>query len=191
MTEEVKRQSGNEQRLLKQLAELPREMAPEHDVWPRISGRIDRLERRSNRWWPQAVAASVLVAFVAGLMLGRQWDVPLVPEGAGPGNASRAEFAGTTDIAGSLVASEREYQAAFREFITVGRSRDSLPLETVEKIEIGWNDLREAEIALMTALRDNPDNLFLNAKMMDLRARQLEFLKQIAMLDRNSRRTTI
>jgi hypothetical protein len=94
-------------------------------------------------------------------------------------------------LAGALTASEIEYQAAFREFISVGKSREILPQQVVLNLTAGWADLSAAETALTNALRDNPGNSFLSAKMLELRSRQLDFLKQIASLDQNSRRITI
>ena len=92
---------------------------------------------------------------------------------------------------GLLAGSDAEYQAAFREFIPVGVSRDNLPAPTVEKIETGWADLMRAEAELNGALALNPDDPFLNNRMLELRSRQLSFLKQLAALDRNNRRLTI
>jgi len=185
-----------EQDLLKRLEALPREISPERDAWPAIAQKIGARSatyRRysSNRWWFRAAAASVAVAFVAGILLGRQWDTApslLQPESrlASQGYAPQAQ-----GLAGVLVASELEYQAAFREFVSVGESREYLPPQTVEKLDAGWADLREAEAAMTEALRQNPGNAFLSSKMLELRSRQIDFLKQIAALDQNNRRTTI
>ena len=90
-----------------------------------------------------------------------------------------------------LAASEAEYQAAFREFITVGQAHERIPTMTVEKIETGWADLRQVETALADALARNPDDAFLNSRMLELRARQLGFLRQLASLDHSNRRLTI
>ncbi len=106
-----------------------------------------------------------------------------------PANQAHAVWVG--GLAGALSASELEYQAAFREFISIGESRQNLPQQAVENLTAGWADLSEAESALTNALRDNPGNSFLSAKMLVLRSRQLDFLMHIASLDQNSRRTTI
>ena len=97
----------------------------------------------------------------------------------------------TGGLSGTLLATELEYQAAFREFISVGDPSSNLKHQTVERMIAGWKDLRESEAGLSLALQQNPGNPFLNEKMLKLRSRQLEFLKQIAALDRNSRRTMI
>ena len=86
---------------------------------------------------------------------------------------------------------DAEYQAAFREFINVGGTDHNLAPQTIEKIEMGWAELRVTEAALANALEDNPGDLFLNERMLELRARQLGFLKQLVTLDRNNRRMTI
>ena len=51
--------------------------------------------------------------------------------------------------------------------------------------------MREMENALTAALEESPDNAFLAARMMELRARQLGFLQQLAALDQDYRRLTI
>ena len=87
--------------------------------------------------------------------------------------------------------SEAEYLAAFREFVTVGDSRDRIPAQTVEQIETGWAELQQVETALEDALALNPEDPFLNKRMLDLRAKQLGFLRQLAALDHSNRRLTI
>jgi hypothetical protein len=190
------KQSLSEQELLKRLGALPREITPDGDAWPAIAKRIGQedsghRQQSSSRWWMNAVAASVAVVFVAGFLIGRQWDnTPgMAQSGVELANQTQAVLVG--GLAGALTASELEYRAAFREFISVGKSRESLPQQVVLNLTAGWADLSAAETALTNALRENPGNSFLSAKMLELRSRQLDFLKQIASLDQNSRRITI
>ncbi len=186
------KQGLSEQELLVRLAALPREITPDNDAWPAIAQRIGQevagsRQQPSSRWWRQAVAACVSVVFVAGVLIGRQWDT--APGMAQPGfdlsNQVQAVWVG------ALAAGELEYQAAFREFIPVGESQKNLPQQAVENLIASWADLSETEAALTNALRDNPGNSFLSAKMLELRSRQLDFLQQIISLDQNSRRRTI
>ena len=185
-----------EQELLERLEALPREISPEKDAWLAIAQKIgvrsatDR-QYSSNRWWFRAAAASVALALAAGILLGRQWNTAprlLQPESRLVSQAYSPQAAG---LAGVLAGSELEYQAAFREFVAVGESREYLPPQTVEKLDAGWVDLREAEAAMTEALRQNPGNAFLSTKLLELRSRQIDFLMQIAALDQNNRRTTI
>ena len=182
--------SMNEQELLKGLAELPREIAPGRDPWPEISARIGHAPpggaHRPARRVVMAVAASAVLALVTGVLL--KTTVLESPVSSGQPDTVQA-----LDIPapGFLYAVDAEYQAAFREFINVNDSDSGLRPETVEKIERTWADLRITETALTAALEENPGDLFLNERMLELRARQLGFLKQLVTLDRNNRRLTI
>lgn len=170
------------------IKELPLAIKPKRDLWPSIAARLaapaEAGARRDARpaLRHQALAASVAIAFVAGLMFGRQM-----------GNGGPAEsLAMTPDpvMQAVLAASEREYQAAFREFIPVGASAPLLESEAVQNIEGSWADLQQAEAALLAALHEYPENTYLNQKLLDLRAQQLGFMKQLATLDHFSRRKT-
>jgi len=192
----------SEQELLNRLADLPREISPGRDPWPGISAAIANspagsgaVRSRHNRWY-LAAAASVLIVVSAGLLL-----KPVYEEHSGatsPSTANKMTLVagnegpyGNTSIATMLNSVDAEYIAAFREFVSAGDSRTTLAPQTAEKIELGWADLRMTEQALAAALEQHPDNLFLNERMLELRARQLGFLKQIVSLDRNNRRLTI
>jgi hypothetical protein len=192
----------SEKELLDRLADLPREKIPGNDQWPGISAGIERSSARlgasgsGTRWWLQAAAASVVLALAAGLLL-----QPLLNDevpssellvSSAPDLDSAVE-GGFTDprIPGLHSMVDAEYVAAFREFVNAESSPDTLAAQTVEKIEMGWADLRVTEEALTLALEQNPGDLFLNERMLELRARQLGFLKQIVSLERNNRRLTI
>jgi hypothetical protein len=189
----------NEKELLNRLAELPREMRPGRDPWPEISAAMDRAGPATGSthsppgWFFKAAAASVVLVFAAGLLLKPIWDTsPLPSDKQGPVVMANPDGVNKTAATpGLLDAVDAEYLAAFREFINIGGSRDTLAPQTVEKIEMGWADLRVTESALAVALEENPGNLFLNERMLELRARQLGFLKQLITLDRNNRRMTI
>ena len=86
------KQGLSEQELLERLGALPREIKPDGDVWPAIAQRIGQedtgyRQQSSSRWWINAVAASVAVVFVAGFLIGRQWDT--APGMAQPGILTR------------------------------------------------------------------------------------------------------
>jgi len=192
----------SEKELLNRLAELPREISPQRDPWPEIFKAIGNTPAGSgssrfqtSRWF-MAVAASVMLAVFAGLVFQPMGEENVVtkdfvalntPE-KGQVEVSVYE---NTSVFRMLNVIDAEYLAAFREFINTGNSHPGLTPQTVEKIEMGWADLRVTEEALAVALEKHPDNLFLNERMLELRARQLGFLKQLVSLDRNNRRLTI
>ncbi|MGD2128139.1 MAG: hypothetical protein PVJ33_02775 [Lysobacterales bacterium] len=185
-----------ERELLLRLAELPREIEPRQDPWPDIAARISGAAQKpkmpvARRTWAwRAAAASLVAAVAAGVWLAPSHEN--AQTGAEPAIAATepvSRSAPVSTIAGSVAASEAEYQAAFREFIPVGDySRESLAPQTLENIEKGWADMRSAEAALSAALEQNPNNRFLNDRMLELRARQLGFLQQLASLDLANRR---
>lgn len=184
MTDSIDR----EQAVVQAIGELPRELPPRRDLWPDIQARLGEQAAPaapvSGAWRWRAVAASVIVAFAAGLMLGRQAEGPSTP---GPAVTDSLQ---QVAMQAALQASEREYQAAFQAFTPVGVDTDYLRAGTVQGLEHSWEDLLEAEAALMAALEAHPDNAFLSEKLLNLRAQQLEFMRQIHMLDQNSRRKT-
>jgi hypothetical protein len=190
------RKQLTEKELLARLGTLPREIAPDNDVWPAIAGRIEQRQQASsgpessNPWWFRAAAASVALAIAVGILLGRQWSTTAGPMQPVSASTAHSLIVHTDGLSGTLAASELEYQAAFREFISIGKSGD-LTLETIAKLDDGWAELRKAEAGLRIALLENPGNLFLNTKMLELRSRQLGFLKHIAAMDKSSRRISI
>ena len=180
--------------LLKHLADLPREIRPERDPWPEISSQIGRSHAgtgssgQRSGWWLRAAAASIVLAVTAGLLLNSSWNEnsrPIEPMASNPADAA---VGGAPAL---FKTADAEYVAAFREFINIGSSSAELSPQIIEKIEGGWADLRTTEEALVTALEQNPGDPFLSARMLELRARQLGFLKQLVALDRNNRRMTI
>lgn len=188
----------SEKELLNRLSRLPREMEPVHDPWEKISGRLHEpvrvgksgsMERRRPAWPLMAVAASAVLALTVVLLPGKPEPV------SGPGQPVVSSASGPPSSPDSMplvrAGSEAEYLAAFREFATVGDSRDRIPAQTVEQIETGWAELQQVETALEDALALNPEDPFLNKRMLDLRAKQLGFLRQLAALDHSNRRLTI
>ena len=69
--------------LLAKAAELPKDVAPPHDLWPGIAARLGEAEKPAARpfRWPLALAAGVLVASVSALLT---WSLVRAPEGPVP-----------------------------------------------------------------------------------------------------------
>lgn len=184
----------NEAELQDAIGRLPRALTPDRDLWPGIEARLTPRAAapagpaRVRRWG--AIAAALLVTFSAGLLLGRQaGDPPLTPVAA-TGQVPDAGESATLPMIAAVRASEKEYQAAFQVYTPLGVDPAWVEERTVQGIERSWAELRQAEEALVTALEQHPDNRFLSEKLLNLRAQQLEFMRQIYMLDQTSRRNT-
>lgn len=172
------------------LDQLPRAIEPSRDLWPSIEARLEpreRVEAPVRRGWGlHAVAASVAVAFLAGILLGRQG--PEAPAPAMP--FMSLDSIAAPAVAAAIEASEREYQAAWKGFEPVGLAPSVLAQETIDELGRSWQAMKQAEIALLTALDEHPDNPFLAEKLLELRGQQLDFMRALHMLDQNSRSTT-
>lgn len=187
-----------EAELLRRLAELPRRVEPRNDPWPQIENRIsaghgvrEQKTTRLGAGWLR-LAAAVAVAFALGIFLGNEWN-SLAPSGP-PGKPLALESGSSTatpNLGGVLTGAEREYQAAFGEFINIGRTATELKPATLDAIQRDWEEMLDAEAALSEALDLYPNNPWLNKRMLELRERQLAMLQQLAGLDRTSRRTEI
>ena len=184
----------DEKEWLQRIADLPREIAPRRDPWPDISARIGSRARPGARSrWPWSVAAAVLLAVTAGWLFIQApgvEDRPYAPRVAVEAPEPVPQAAAGA-LPAAVEASEVEYQAAFREFIPLGQAREGLQQQTVERLEAGWAELQHAEQALTAALTLSPGDPFLNGRMLELRARQLGFLRQLAALEQDYRRLTI
>lgn len=192
----TQQQDGNdgtmtEAELVRRLGDLPKRIEPRNDPWPQIHERIRAGGAARGSWrtpWA-AMAAAVAVAFAVGAFLGSTWRG--APSPVAPEAQLTQEGAAVPNLGGTLAGAERVYQAAFSEYVRIGRSAQDLEPATLEAIERNWQEMLDAESALALALEKYPNNPWLNKRMLELRQRQLDMLKQLAGLDRASRRTEI
>jgi hypothetical protein len=167
---------------------LPRRIKPQRDLWPAINDRLDtaggadKTRYSAPVWRMPAMAAAVLVALTTGVFIGRGMDA----EPAGQTAQSVLEFA----LVGTVQATEREYQAAFQELVPLVYSGIPLDGEEPDALRGSWEDLQQAETSLLAALQQYPTDIYLNNKLLDLRSRQLQFVKQMALLEQNNWRRT-
>ena len=189
----MNKQFRDDEELVAAVNQLPQTMKAPKGLWAGIAARLtdqpgvkakssEIKVLKNSGWRNQAIAASLVLAFVAGLLSGRQIGFEEIPVPKGP----------TLDLAmqAALEATEREYVAAFKEFIPVGTARTVLESHAVTNIEESWADLQQAESALLAAMHEYPENTYLNQKLLELRSQQLGFMRQLAMLDQFSRRKT-
>ncbi len=80
--------------LLAKAAELPKDIAPQRDLWPAIAARIAEAGNAPAKpafRWPLALAAAFLVASVSALLT---WSLTRDPQPAGPAVIAQAPAAG-------------------------------------------------------------------------------------------------
>ncbi len=178
-----------ESELQNAIESLPRSIKPQRDLWPDINGRLDNAtgmgggSRYTTQWWrTPAMAAAVLLALTGGIFIGRGLDSPPVGESL----QTVGEFA----LLGTIAATEREYQAAFRELVPLDYSGLKLEGAEPDALRGSWEDLLQTESSLLAALREYPLDIYLNEKLLDLRSQQLQFVKQLALLEQNNWRRT-
>jgi len=167
---------------------LPRSMKPQRDLWPGISERLETVERENNGqykapfWRTPAMAAAVLLALATGIFIGHGMDAG----SAGQRSETIQEYA----LLGTVKATELEYQAAFSELVPLDYSGLRLEGEEPDALRASWEALLQTETSLLAALAQYPSNIYLNEKLLDLRSQQLQFIKQLALLEQNNWRRT-
>ena len=167
---------------------LPRSIRPQRDLWPAINRQIGmaaktgKVPYKAPFWRTPAMAAAVLLALTSGIFIGRGMDTGP----AGQTGQSVLEYA----LVGTVAATEREYQAAFRELVPLDYSGLRLEGEQPDALRGSWEDLQQVESSLLAALAQYPSNIYLNGKLLDLRSQQLQFVKRLALLEQNNWRRT-
>ena len=165
---------------------LPRQMSPQDDLWPGIENRLqsrDGIPETSSvksNWRLPAMAAAVLVALTTGIFIGRGLEMPVTDQ------ISVKDFV----VAGSAQNAEREFQAAFQQLVAIDYSGMQLAGDNPEALRSSWDDMLKAEASLLAALKEYPNNQFLNAKLIELRSQQLQFVQQVVLLEQNNWRRT-
>jgi len=176
----------NETELDKVIDSLPRRIRPQRDLWPGISTRLETEQVQPAQsasapvWRVPAIAAAILLILGAGIFIGRGMDTPPAQ------HMSMLAYS----LAGTMEASEREYQAAFRELVPLDYSGMRLAGDDADSIRGSWDELRKAENSLLAALQEYPASIFLSEKLLDLRAQQLQFVKRMVLLEQNNWRRT-
>jgi len=172
--------------LLKELAALPKSRQPEHDVWQEISTRIaseqvEAIQSKNSpiRGW-LALAASVLLVAISSafIMNGIELSAPAVQ----PTAEVRTDHLPLNEIGARVPASslEREYQAAFREFVRLDPANSGLAGIERAAIQQDWQLMQQLEQELKAALELEPENPWLAQRLLHLRAHQLQLLRTIA-----------
>jgi hypothetical protein len=187
--------------LLRELASLPKAIQPGHDQWQQISQRIAAEESsrssvlQPNRYFAGkgwlALAASVLLVAISSFFLMQSSGIqaPSHQPVATVEDQHPAWAATTARWPTSSV--EREYQAAFREFVRLDRSQTTVPGKVRAAMVQDWELMQQLEQDLLSALELEPENPLLLDRWMHLRARQLQLLHVIAETGQSPGRTLI
>lgn len=168
--------------------ELPREIAPGRNLWPRIASRIE--SRPVGRWVRRATTpqttqwlqlAAVLGLMVVGLWIARSrtdngapsqpTDAPISAESIRPSYADHADRARSED--GIMLAKVDLLR-------TVERRRGVLDQPTLEKIEANMLLLEEAIGEIRAALAEQPENRRLKLALAARYQQEIRFLQQVS-----------
>ena len=130
--------------LSEKLNALPRELAPEHDLWPEIARRIDRPKRS---WLPVAVAASLAISAVSALFT---WQILELRRQEAAAHAVALEY--LQQIESPYLPARTSYEQQWNAV------RGQVDPETAAIIERNLAIIRQANEELAAALKKQPDN---------------------------------
>jgi len=165
----------------REAASLPRELAPPHDLWHGIEGRLD-LRSKSRQWLNPAVvaAAATVVAAIALAFL-------LAPN-RGPLPATDREvvqvsFVPVSSSSASVETFRAEYQQARTDLLAVIEARrHQFDPDTLEVIERNMRIIDDAINDIELALATNPNGDNLDRQMKLAYQQQINLLRWAARL---------
>jgi len=171
-------------------ARLPREIAPDRDLWPGIAQRIDRRFHFGSGWsglqWALAAAALVVVA-VGGLVVSssRQDQRPVVATATlFPSATPNARTVSTVNPS-TLATAEGEFERASAELLQALESRrGSLPPNTIEDLKNHLAAIDTALDEIRAVLRDNPGNAEATRLLASTQRRKVDVLRRVVGLSR-------
>jgi len=160
--------SVNDEKLQKAVDRLPRDIAPDRDLWPGIAGRIAR-KQRTRPLWAYGLAASLFMAIGAGsVWIGlarRAPETAAAPQLAAAPSPEASYFAQRAAFAENSVETAPNLAPATRQVI----------LKNLQVIETSMQQIQQA-------LEQDPNNPRLRALLYDLyqdEARLLAATQQI------------
>ncbi len=173
--------------LAARIAELPRTLEPERDLWPGIAARLaeDRVARGRFGRRELAVAASILLAAAAVIgayLIGRQQALTAsapAPAAAPAAGAIEAEaLLASFDALGVL-----DYAATRRALLEVlEQRREQLAPETFALVMANLELIEESMARIATALGADPGNELLQRQLVTAYRRQVDLLERAARL---------
>lgn len=173
--------------LAARIAELPRTLEPERDLWPGVAARLDEARVARGRFGRRelAVAASILLAAAAVIgayLVGRQQALTAsapTPTAAPAAGAIEAEaLLASFDALGVL-----DYATTRRDlFEVLERRRDQLAPETFALVMANLELIEESMSRIAAALGADPGNALLQRQLVTAYRRQVDLLERAARL---------
>jgi hypothetical protein len=166
--------------LLAKAAELPRDVAPSHDLWPGIRARLDEAPQRARTFgWPMALAAGVVAATVSALLT---WGLmrepaPQAPQFAGDPTPP-AEFVPVNYGANSAIGAEK---LAARDALLVQfrQSLERLSPKTREAVVANLAVIQRAADEIDAALAQDPASGLLNQLLVGAYQQELQLYSKV------------
>jgi len=160
---------------------LPRDVAPERDLWPAIEARLEPREVRAGRRWLWPAAAAVLLVVGSSLITATllRDDEPMV--------ARRAPAAGQVGYADAAFGPgqvlDPAYAAARQDLArTLSARIDRLPPDARRKLESNLAEIRRATAEINAALELNPGDALLEELLLNAYQDELAVLASVNQL---------
>jgi hypothetical protein len=172
--------------LLRQVAALPTEIEPSHDLWPGIRARLEQTSREPapaprGLSWPWALAAGVAVASVSVLFT---WMAVKAP---GEGAAQVAGLGSTPVTAlqpvsyGGYTSLGPEYVQTRAEMLGLFNARlADLPDETRTRVEQDLKVIQKAAEDIDAALAADPSSRLLNKLLLSTYQEEMRLYTRVA-----------
>ncbi|HUG04308.1 MAG TPA: hypothetical protein VML92_07765 [Steroidobacteraceae bacterium] len=177
--------------LLAQAAELPKDIAPAHDLWPGVHARLDEAPRQRRSFgWPMALAAGVVAATVSALLT---WGLmrepaPQAPQLAGdptpPAEFVPVSYGTNSAIGAEQLAARDELLLQFR------RKLDRLSPQTREAVVANLTVIQRAADEIDAALAQDPASGLLNELLVGAYRQELQLYSKVVTTGGDTMRRT-
>ncbi len=167
--------------LLAKAAELPKDIAPAHDLWPGIRARLDEAPRRARSFgWPMALAAGLLAAAVSALLTWGLMREPATPAAGQLATTAtpQPDFLPVNYGANSAIGAK---QLAARDALLVQfrQSLDRLSPKTRQAVIANLAVIQRAADEIDAALAQDPASGLLNELLVSAYQQELQLYSKV------------